>query len=172
MAEMTVVCCIRCSKDVALVDEHGRCEQCHIGAEKWACGPLTDLEELVKDWLDWGLTPSQLREALEMSLLDTEGPLTGTLLTRESGGTCCGDERCEARSAGMWDGPTSLFDDRDASGLSALARKFAHVSRREGSGSERGGLGVGLGQEFVEVLAGEFPLEGRGDLLVASTEGE
>jgi transcriptional regulator with XRE-family HTH domain len=44
---MTVVCCIRCSKDVALVDEHGRCEQCHIEAEKWACGPLTDLEELV-----------------------------------------------------------------------------------------------------------------------------
>jgi transcriptional regulator with XRE-family HTH domain len=86
------------------------------------------LEELVKDWLDWGLTPSQLREALEMSLLDTEGPLTGTLLTRESGGTCCGDERCEARSAGMWDGPTSLFDDRDASGLSPISY-WRHMER-------------------------------------------
>jgi hypothetical protein len=55
--------------------------------------------------------------------------------------------------------------------LSGLARKFAHVSRR-GSGGEGGDSGVGLGEELVEVLAGKLPLEGRGDLLVASAEGE
>jgi hypothetical protein len=59
--------------------------------------------------------------------------------------------------------------------LSGLARKFAHVSGSEGSegsGGEGRGLGVGLGEELVEVLAGELPLERRGDLLVAPTEGE
>jgi hypothetical protein len=38
-----------------------------------------------------------------------------------------------------------------------------------------GGLGGGLVEslgELVEVLAGEFPLEGGGDLLVAAAEGE
>lgn len=35
----------------------------------------------------------------------------------------------------------------------------------------RGGLGrIGLGEELVELVAGELPLEGRGDLLVAVPE--
>jgi hypothetical protein len=50
----------------------------------------------------------------------------------------------------------------------SAAQKFAHVS-----GGECGGLGtVGLRQKLVEVLAGELPLEGRGDLFVAASEGE
>jgi DNA-directed RNA polymerase subunit RPC12/RpoP len=119
MAETTVVRCIRCGEDVALLDENGRCEQCLIDAMQKVCGPLTRLEELVKDWLDDGLTPSQLQEALEMCLLDTEGPLTGTPLTRESVGTC---ER------GMWHGPPSLFDDKDASRLSPISY-WRHMER-------------------------------------------
>ena len=42
------------------------------------------------------------------------------------------------------------------------------------SGGERGGLGGvrGLGEELVEVVAGELPLERRCDLLVAAAEGQ
>jgi hypothetical protein len=32
--------------------------------------------------------------------------------------------------------------------------------------------GVGFGEQLVEVAAGEVPLEGRGDFLVAAGEGE
>jgi hypothetical protein len=42
-----------------------------------------------------------------------------------------------------------------------------HVSGGEG----RGFVGaVGLGEELVEVVAGELPLEGRGDLFVVASE--
>ena len=141
MAEMTVVRCIRCGEDVALLDEHGRCEQCHIDAMQTVCGPLTDLEELVRDWLDRGLTPSQLQEAMEMSLADREGPLSGTLLTRESvGGTC---ER------GIWDWPPSLFDDKDRSELSKIGQ-----CRRE-SGLTLEGLANGLGVAMSELALWE-----------------
>ena len=36
----------------------------------------------------------------------------------------------------------------------------------------RGLGGVGLGEEFEEVGAGELPVEGRGDLFVAAPEGQ
>jgi AraC-like DNA-binding protein len=56
--------------------------------------------------------------------------------------------------------------------LSGLARKFAHVFGCGGSGGEGCRSGVGLGEELVQVLAGELPLERRGELLVAAAEGE
>ena len=39
-------------------------------------------------------------------------------------------------------------------------------------GEGRGLCGVGLGEQLVEVGAGELPLEGGGDLFVAAAEGE
>ncbi len=46
----------------------------------------------------------------------------------------------------------------------------SEVRARIGSGGQGGG--VGFGEELVEVVAGEFPLEWCGDLLVAAREGE
>ena len=45
------------------------------------------------------------------------------------------------------------------------------MARRSGGGAGVLG-GVGLGQELVEVLAGESPFERGGDLFVAAPEGQ
>src|SRR5215207_7029480 len=56
--------------------------------------------------------------------------------------------------------------------LSALARKFGNVLPAAWSGGEGQSWLVDAGEEPVEVVAGELPLERRGDLLVVAAEGQ
>jgi DNA-binding XRE family transcriptional regulator len=65
------------------LDEHDRCEQCVLRAERLASELLASLEELVRTGLESGLTEAQLREAFELTLAGEEAALPGLAVARQ-----------------------------------------------------------------------------------------
>ena len=74
--------CELCGDDAARLDEHDRCEQCVLRAERIAEELLAELENLVRTGIDAGLSEDQLREAFELTLGDEEGELAELSIAR------------------------------------------------------------------------------------------
>lgn len=76
--------CELCGDEVARLDEHDRCEQCVLRAERIAEELLGELENLVRAGLEAGLSEGQLREAFDLALADEEGELSELSITRHA----------------------------------------------------------------------------------------
>lgn len=76
--------CELCGDSVARLDEHDRCEQCVLRAERIAEELLAELENLVRAGLEAGLSEEQLREAFELTLGDEEGELSELSVSRHA----------------------------------------------------------------------------------------
>jgi hypothetical protein len=123
MTSATAVSCGSCGREVALIDENGRCEKWHIKTRNLVCDPLIRLEEFVESGLEHGMTPDQFRRALEMSLAGAEGPLLGTQVRREA---------CDGMERGVWLEPDSSFDNDHTNGPSPRNRwAWAHLGEAE-----------------------------------------
>lgn len=76
--------CAFCGEDGSRLDQHDRCEQCVLDAEKLAARPLDLLEKYVARGREYGLSAAQLREAFEMTLAGADGLLSGTIVGRRA----------------------------------------------------------------------------------------
>ena len=76
--------CELCGDQAARLDEHDRCEQCVLRAERIAEELLGELENLVRAGLEAGLSEEQLREAFELTLSDRDGELSELSITRHA----------------------------------------------------------------------------------------
>lgn len=76
--------CELCGDAVARLDEHDRCEQCVLRAERIAEELLSELENLVHASHEAGLSEGQLREAFELTLGDEEGELSELPVSRHA----------------------------------------------------------------------------------------
>lgn len=77
--------CELCGEEVARLDEHNRCEQCVLRAQRLASELFASLEEFVRVGLESGLTEEQLREAFELTLAGEEAELADLSLARQVG---------------------------------------------------------------------------------------
>lgn len=77
--------CELCGEEVARLDEHNRCEECVLRAERLASELLTALEEFVRAGLESGVNEEQLREAFELTLAGDEAELPDLALARQVG---------------------------------------------------------------------------------------
>jgi hypothetical protein len=75
--------CQLCGEAVGCLDEHDRCEECVLRAERLARELLVSLEEFVRAGLENGLTEEQLREAFELTLSGEEAELPDLAVARE-----------------------------------------------------------------------------------------
>lgn len=85
MFTLTPSRCELCGEQVGRLDEHDRCEQCVLRAERLASELLTSLEEFVRAGLESGLSEDQLREAFELILAGEEAELPDLALARQLG---------------------------------------------------------------------------------------
>src|SRR5579884_1916326 len=77
--------CELCGEEVGRLDEHDRCEQCVLRAERLAAELLSALEEFVREGLESGLTEDQLRGAFELALAGEEAELPDLAVARHLG---------------------------------------------------------------------------------------
>ena len=77
--------CELCGEEVGYLDEHDRCEQCVLRAERLSTELFASLEEFVRAGLDSGLTEDQLREAFELVLAGEEAELPDLAVARQLG---------------------------------------------------------------------------------------
>ena len=109
-------CCELCGQIVARVDEHDRCEECVLRAERLADELLVRLEELVAWGIDAGLTEAQLREAFELSLADEAGELSELSLSRHP---------AQGQERGTWEvDPQSAWLDHTSEALPNRIRRL------------------------------------------------
>lgn len=134
--------CELCGQDVARVDEHGRCEQCVLRAERVAAELFAGLEQLVRAGLDYGLTEEQLREAFELSLADEAGELSELSVTRHP-------VMAEKRATWLVD-PYSAWLDQEAE---CLPNRIRRLRRMRGLSAEA--LAESLGVSVSELALWE-----------------
>jgi DNA-binding XRE family transcriptional regulator len=139
----TRIVCTYCEAEVGLVDEHGRCERCNMDADKRAV-LLDQLDCAVEALLVRGLTPDQLREALEMALDNRAGGLSGDLVVR--------DRRLQAGFE-VWDIPSSTWkDDRPTtSRLRKLRRRSGYTLEQLAAELGEDVSTVGLWEEGAQI---------------------
>jgi DNA-binding transcriptional regulator YiaG len=74
--------CDLCGEEVERLDEHGRCEQCVLRAQRLANELFASLEDFVRSGLESGLTEEQLREAFEVTLASDDAEIPELALAR------------------------------------------------------------------------------------------
>ncbi len=75
--------CELCGQEVGRLDEHDRCEQCVLRAERLASDLVSPLEEFVQAGLRSGLSEDQLRELFELTLAGGEAVLPDLAVARQ-----------------------------------------------------------------------------------------
>lgn len=75
--------CELCGQEVGRLDEHDRCEQCVLRAQRLASELSGSLEDFVRSGLASGLTEQQLREAFELALAGEEADLPDLAVARQ-----------------------------------------------------------------------------------------
>lgn len=83
MSGCTQLPCQLCGEEVGTLDEHDRCEQCVLRAERLANELLASLESFVRDALESGLSEDQLRDAFELTLAGEEAELPDLAVARQ-----------------------------------------------------------------------------------------
>lgn len=111
--------CELCGDPAARLDEHARCEQCVLRAERIAEELLAELENLVRAGLDAGLTEEQLREAFELTLSDEDGELSELPVARHT--------RSPGGSAAWTVDPNSAWLDLEPDFLPNRIRRLRRV---------------------------------------------
>ena len=111
--------CELCGDQGARLDEHDRCEQCVLRAERIAEELLAELENLIRAGLETGLSEEQLREAFELTLSDQEGELSELSITRHA--------RAAGRMAAWSVDPYSAWLDQEPDFLPNRIRRLRRM---------------------------------------------
>jgi hypothetical protein len=113
---MAVLICSSCGMGDRRLDEHDRCEQCVMDAERRACR-LDELEDAIDQLRAVDLTDEQVRAAVELKLANRPGRLPGDFVQRQK------DTLYETGPAGE---PSPVLD-RDRHGWTFTDSAFATI---------------------------------------------